>query len=408
MQIRSIVHHMDDQLFIKRFVPLTAEHSFMLFGARGTGKSTLLENLFSLDQNLYINLLDAVEEDTLARNPNQLIALVEALPKDIRYVIIDEIQKIPKLLDVVHLLIESKKSNKIFILTGSSARKLKIAGVNLLAGRAFIYHLYPLSFLEIGPAFQLEPALRFGMLPYIFSLNTEYEKIKYLQAYTLTYLKEEVWSEQLVRKIDPFRRFLEVAAQCNGKIINYNKIARDVGADDKTVKNYFTILEDTLLGFMLEPFHHSFRKRLHTSSKFYFFDVGAARAIAQQLTFIPVPQTSYYGDLFEQFVIIECIKLANYCRYEYRFSYLMTGAGVEIDLVVERPGQNILFIEIKSSTAIQDSDLNTLCKIAIDFGDVEAVCFSREKQKKKINNIMIFPWQEGVAHYFGPISPNPE
>lgn len=392
---------MSNHIFVQRFASLSMDHSFFLFGARGTGKSTLLERLFPFDQNMYINLLDAAEEDLFSRNPSQLIAFVEALPETVRYVIIDEIQKIPKLLDVVHLLIESKKSNKIFILTGSSARKLKMTGVNLLAGRAFVYHLYPLSFLELGQSFQLHSALQWGLLPKISSLTSEHDKIKFLQAYTLTYLKEEVWSEQLVRKMDPFRRFLEVAAQCNGKIINYNKIARDVGADDKTVKNYFTILEDTLLGFMLEPFHHSFRKRLHSSPKFYFFDVGVVRAIAQQLTLLPTPQTSYYGDLFEQFVIVECIKLASYFKYEFRFSYLMTAAGVEIDLVVERPGQKILFVEIKSSTNVQEHDLRSMRQIALDFEDGEAVCFSLDTRKKKIGDIMVFPWNEGVHHYFG-------
>ena len=392
---------MDSNFFLSRFLELTTEHSFFLFGARGTGKSTLLEKRFHLDQNLYINLLDVAEEDTFARHPNQLIALVEALSADVQYVIIDEIQKVPKLLDIIHLLIESRKSQKIFILTGSSARKLKISGVNLLAGRAFVYYLYPLSFLEIGESFQLEGALQWGLLPKIISLKTEHEKIKFLQAYTLTYLKEEVWAEQLVRKIDPFRKFLEVAAQSNGKILNYNKIARQVGADDKTVKNYFTILEDTLLGFMLEPFHHSFRKRLSTSPKFYFFDIGVVRAISQQLTLQPTPKTSYYGDLFEQFVIVECVKLASYFKYEFRFSYLMTAAGVEIDLVVERPGQNILFIEIKSHRNIQEDDLTSMHRIMLDFVDAEAVCFSQDQRKKKIGEVMVFPWEEGVSYYFG-------
>lgn len=404
MQIRILVRWMGNHLFIKRFASLSTDHSFLLFGARGTGKSTLLEKMFPFEQNLYINLLDAVEEDLFSRDPSHLIAVVEALPDHVRYVVIDEIQKVPKLLDIVHLLMESKKSTKIFILTGSSARKLKVGGANLLAGRAFIYHLYPLSFLEIGPSFELEFALRWGMLPKIYALKTDDEKIRFLQAYALTYLKEEVWSEQLVRKMDPFRQFLEVAAQCNGKIINYNKIARDVGADDKTVKNYFAILEDTLLGFMLEPFHHSFRKRLQASPKFYFFDIGAVRAIAKQLTLMPSPQTSYYGDLFEQFVILECIKLANYFKYEYRFSYLMTAAGVEIDLVVERPGQKTLFIEIKSNRHVQTEDLTALQKITSDFGNAEALCFSKDKRKKKLGEVMVFPWEEGVQYYFGALS----
>ena len=245
--------------------------------------------------------------------------LVEAMPANSKYVIIDEVQKLPVLLDVVHLLIENKKSEKIFILTGSSARKLKTDGVNLLAGRAFVCHLYPFSFLEVGGGFNLDHALCWGMLPKIFSLADSEDKEKFLQTYAQIYLKEEIWGEQLIRKLDPFRRFLEVAAQSNGKIVNYLNVSRDVGVDDKSVKNYFSILEDTLLGFMLEPFHHSFRKRLKLSPKFYFIDVGIARALARMLTLQPVESTSYYGELFEQFIVVECIKLASYFKSEYRF-----------------------------------------------------------------------------------------
>jgi predicted AAA+ superfamily ATPase len=181
-------------------------------------------------------------------------------------------------------------------MTGSSARKLKRGGANLLAGRAFVYHLFPFSFVEVGEMFDLEKALNWGMLPQIFATRTNDDRVRFLQAYAYTYLKEEIAAEQIVRKLGPFRRFLEVAAQCNGKIINYAKIASDVGVDDKTVKEYFLTLEDTLIGFFLEPFQHSFRKRLSHKPKFYFFDLGVTKALARTLTVELRPSTSAYGE----------------------------------------------------------------------------------------------------------------
>ena len=263
------------------------KHSFFLFGPRGTGKSTLLKKRFDQSQCLWLDLLDSDVEDRFFRNPSDLYAIVKALPDEIHYVIIDEIQKVPKLLDEVHRLIE--ETDKIFILTGSSARKLKHGGANLLAGRAFVYHLYSLSCFELKEQFDLEKALHWGTLPKIFSLEEDSEKSEFLRSYADTYLKEEIWNEQVIRKLQPFRRFLEVAAQCNGKIINYANIARDVGVDDKTIKEYFFILEDTMIGFFLEPFHNSFRKRLVEKPKFYFFDPGVVRSLSRRLS-VPLTQ----------------------------------------------------------------------------------------------------------------------
>jgi predicted AAA+ superfamily ATPase len=387
-------------MFIERLLKLPRQYTLLLLGARGVGKSSLIETEFKLKENLYINLLDPQEEDRFARNPSELIEVVEALPAKAKYVVIDEIQKLPKLLDVIHLLIETRKSKKIFILTGSSARKLKSAGVNLLAGRAFVYHLHPFSYLELGDKFKLEAALRWGMLPKATLLASISAKEKFLQSYAQVYLKEEIWAEQLVRKLDPFRRFLEVAAQSNGKIVNYSNISRDVGVDDKSVKNYFSLLEDTLLGFMLEPFHHSFRKRLKQSPKFYFCDVGIARSLARTLTVSPLPSTSYYGELFEQFIVVESIKLASYKKSEYRFTYLMTESNVEVDLIVERPGKKLLLIEIKSSRSVTKENLGSLQKIAADIGDCEAVCFSCDPRQKKIGDVTVYPWEIGLKKYF--------
>ena len=385
----------------QRLLKLTTTYSVLLLGARGTGKSTLVRETYPDAHNLSIDLLDPEEEARFARHPNLLIDLVEAMPQEAQYVIIDEIQKKPKLLDVVHLLLESRKCGKFFILTGSSARKLKAAGVNLLAGRAFIYHLFPFSYLECEKKFQLEEALKYGMLPKIFEFDVIEDKQRFLKSYALTYLKEEIWLEHLIKDLEPFRRFLEVAAQTNGKILNYANISRDVGVDDKTIKRYFSILEDTLLAFMLEPYHHSFRKRLKAAAKFYFFDVGVTRALAQMLTVPPKEGTSYYGELFESFVIIECMKLASYYHFEYKFSYLMTGAGLEVDLVVERPGQPKLLIEIKSSRDVDEKNVHSLQKIAEEIGDCEAVYFTNEPRRRKIGEVMIYPWAEGIQYYFG-------
>jgi len=325
-------------VFKARLIQLNLKHSFFLFGPRNTGKSSLLTHTYSKKNCFWIDLLNPLEEEKYFKDPSLLSHEVLALEKKIKFVVIDEIQKLPKLLDLVHYLIE--KTDKIFILTGSSAKKLKYGGANLLAGRAFVYHLYPLSTFEIGKDFNIEEALAWGTLPAVlYKMQTIDEKIAFLQAYTQTYLKEEIWVEQFVRKMAPFRRFLEVSAQSNGHIINFSKLAKDVGVDDKTIKQYFSVLEDTLMGFFLEPFHSSVRKRLSLKPKFYFFDTGVCRALTRTLSVPLIKSTSYYGCVFEHFIILECVRLASYFYPEYRFSYLKTRDDVEIDLIVERPDQ---------------------------------------------------------------------
>lgn len=169
--------------------------------------------------------------------------------------------------------------------------------------------MHSLSCFELKNQFDLEKALHFGTLPKIFSTEHEAEKSEFLRSYADTYLKEEIWNEQVIRKLQPFRRFLEVAAQCNGKIINYANIAKDVGVDDKTIKEYFYILEDTMIGFFLEPFHNSFRKRLVEKPKFYFFDPGVVRSLSRRLSVPLVAKTSAYGEAFEHFILLEFIRL---------------------------------------------------------------------------------------------------
>jgi len=247
------------------FNPLTT-NSFFLFGARGTGKTTWLQGHFEATHSLWIDLLNLEEEERFALQPQILSELIAK--KQPHWVIIDEVQKNPKLLDIVHQEIEKRSS--LFALTGSSVRKLKRGAANLLAGRAFVYQMHPLTHLELGESFDVQQSLTWGSLPKLLEYSTDREKISYLKSYTQTYLKEEIVSEQIVRKLEPFRRFLVIAAQQNGEIINFTNIARDVGADTKTVQSYFQILEDTLLGFLLPAYHSSVRKQQASGPKFYF------------------------------------------------------------------------------------------------------------------------------------------
>lgn len=381
-----------------RLRQFSAKRSFFLFGPRGVGKSTLLKARLDPNESFYLDLLDSDLEDRFLRRPSDLYAIVQALPDKILYVIIDEVQKVPKLLDEVHRLIES--TGKIFVLTGSSARKLKHGGANLLAGRAFVYPLHPLSSVELGSEFNLDKILQWGSLPKVFSLHEDVEKNEFLRAYGDTYLKEEIWNEQVIRKLPPFRRFLEVAAQSNGKIINYANIARDVGVDDKTIKEYFCILEDTMIGFFLEPFHHSFRKRLVEKPKFYFFDTGVVRSLSRRLSIPLIPKTAAYGEAFEHFILLEFIRLGGYFQPDYRFSFIRTVSDVEVDLVVERPGKKLLLIEIKSADEIDKADISSFIKFTKDIENAEAIVLSRDRFIKKMDHVTCYPWQEGLAFCF--------
>jgi predicted AAA+ superfamily ATPase len=382
--------------------------SFFLFGARGTGKSTLLKERFGFSKDaqsgtrsqnaLYIDLLDADEEQIFSTRPTTLSERLDQLPPAIEWVVIDEIQKVPKLLDGVHQEIERK--NRKFALTGSSARKLKFGGANLLAGRASIYRLSPLTFLEMGREFSLQQALSFGTLPRVTQAQDEIQRMAILRSYAQTYLKEEIWAEQFLRRLDTFRKFIEVVAQMNGQILNHASIARDTGADVKTIHAYFELLEDTLLGFHLEAFHSSFRSRLSKKPKFFLFDLGVARALSRNLTVALTPQTSAYGDAFEHFVILEAFRLQELADKDFRLSYLMTKEGVELDLVVERPGQPLVLVEIKSADRVREDMLHSLNQITKDFPQAQVYCLCRERMRRLQGRVQIVPWQEGLVEIF--------
>lgn len=383
-------------MYIRLCKPLKSS-SFFLFGPRGSGKSFLIKRLFSPENNLWINLLEVDTYRHFLARPQLLEE--QALAKKWDWIIIDEVQKIPALLDYVHKLIEEKQLK--FILTGSSAKKLKKDGANLLAGRAFVNKLHPLTAWELKDDFQLERVLNWGSLPRIYNLSDELEYREFLKAYVHTYIKEEIKEEQAVRNIEPFVKFLEVAAQMNGKIINYSKVARDSGTNSKAVERYYEVLVDTLLGFFLEPFHSSVRKRQMQHAKFYFFDIGVTKALANLLTLPTTEGTYHFGDAFEQFFILECIRLNDYFRTDFKFSYLRTKDDLEIDLIVERPGKAKILIEIKSSVMVDEKDVLKMKSIKKDLSPCEFWFVSREKRNRVVEDFKILPWEMALKQLFG-------
>ncbi|MCB1118524.1 MAG: DUF4143 domain-containing protein [Chlamydiia bacterium] len=193
---------------------------------------------------------------------------------------------------------------------------------------------------------------------------------------------------------------MEVAAQSNGKVINFANISRDVGVDEKTIKNYYSILEDTLIGFFLESHHNSFRKRLIEKPKFYFFDPGVVRALTKHLSVSLVPQTTAYGNAFEHFIILEFIRLASYFEPDYTFSYIRTSGQVEVDLVVDRPGKPLLCIEIKSRDRIDRSDISSFINLTKDIPNSEAIVLSQDRFAKRYDHVTCYPWKEALSEIF--------
>ncbi len=380
-----------------RLIKPHISRSFFLFGARGTGKSTFLKEFFKKDKILVFDLLDPLLEDELAKRPNSLKDQILANHKNIDWIIIDEVQKLPKLLDIVHSLIESHKLK--FALTGSSARKLKYGGANLLAARAFVNEFFPLTIFELKECFDLDLILNFGSLPEIFCFN-DAERMEYLRSYAQTYLKEEIWAEQLIRKLDPFRKFLEIAAQGNCEPINYTNVARDVGVDTKTVQSYYQILEDTLIGFFLEAFHQSVRKQTRQNPKFYFFDLGVKKALDGTLTQKLVPNTYAYGKAFEHFVIAEIYRLNKYLKKDFKLSYLQTKDQAEIDLIIEKPNKEILLIEIKSTTQVDERAIKTIKSFIPDIKKSRALVISQDLNKKIIDDVLALHYKEAFDYIF--------
>ncbi len=379
-------------MFHRLLKPLKS-NSFFIFGARGTGKSTWIKQQFT--QNIFlIDLLKPEVEDLYRKTPQLLEKQILSTNPKPDWVILDEVQRLPKLLNLVHSLIESHQIK--FILTGSSARKLKRGQGNLLAGRAYVYHLHPLTTLEMGESFDLDSCLSWGSLPKVPGLDSIEEKTAYLNAYALTYLREEIQMEQTVRKLDPFRDFLEVAAAMSGSIINYNKIAKDVGCDIKTVQSYYQILEDTWLGFYLPAFHKSVRKSQRLHPKFYIFDPGVKRALERSLDAPLSPSTSAYGDAFESWVILEFFRLNEYYQKNTKLSYFQTHQGGEIDLVLSKPKTPPVLVDIKSSQKIDEIEVNKLARLGEAFKTNRLYYLSRCKQEIKHAGVNCCFWVNGL------------
>lgn len=375
---------------VRRAINILSSQSFFLFGARGTGKTSLLRNLFANENVLWIDLLSPVDERRYADNPERLSEELSKSAPLPAWVVIDEVQKVPKLLDVVHHEIESRKLK--FALTGSSARKLKRGGANLLAGRAFMYNLYPLTAWELGEQFDLESCVLWGGLPRLLSLSTTEEKQLYLKSYVDTYLREEILLEQLIRNVVPFRKFLDVATQANGTVINMSRIAADISVDPKTVQNYFQILEDTLLGFFLPATHLSLRKQQLQSPKFYLFDCGVKHSLDGRIA-KPKLTSQEFGAAFEHFIICKLHRLNSYTRARYGFSYLRTKGGLEIDIVVTRIDDHPMYVEINSSENIQPRHIEHLKLIKQEQPLSRAICVSRESRARVSDGVEILPWQ---------------
>lgn len=345
-------------------------------------------------------LLPEVEE-RFSRRPEELIAELSGLGESKKWIVLDEIQKVPKLLDVVHHIMENTGMSFLFAMSGSSGRKLRRGGANLLGGRAFVCDLFPLTAAELSAEFNLQDVQTWGSLPIPFRFETPDEKSNFLSGYVRLYLSEEIHREQLIRNLNRFRHLLEVAAQYDGKIINYSGIAKGIGVDPKTVASYYQILEDTLVGSFLLPFSFSFRKKLIKSPKFYFFDSGVARAMARQLSIPLVASTSYFGDVFDQLVFNQIKNRSSFKKNDFRLSFYHNENEIQIDFFIERPGQRLLFVEVKSAESVDESLTKNLRTVAKDFPDAEFHLWSRDKITKMFGNYLCVHCQEALNQLLG-------
>lgn len=385
---------------ILRYLRPSESNSFFLFGPRGVGKSTLLKQIFKPSDTLFLDFLDLKLMDELLVDIGRFERIIESEKYRRRRVVIDEIQKFPKILDVVHQKIHLTKRQ--FIMTGSSSRKLKQAGTNLLAGRAWVYNLFPFSAHELGKEFNLRRALERGGLPDSYLAKSKSDSREYLSAYVANYLQKEIQQEQWVKNLEPFRKFLAIAAQMNGKILNRSLIAREIGINDVTVSNYFEILEDTHLGFSLPGYHASVRKAQRISPKFYFIDTAIKRALDRTLTVDLLPQTYAWGEAFEHWVILEIIKRVSYLRLDWSLSYLRTKDDLEIDLVIDRPGQNPALIEIKSKAKVTAEDTKALRLLGNDIHPKsDQYLFSLDPLEARFEKVKAFHWIKGIEVLFG-------
>lgn len=365
--------------YIDRALNLSAlleKKSYFLFGPRQTGKTSLIRH--SLKGVKVYDLLDTSIYLALSQNPGRIGE--ELTPKD-RLVVIDEIQRLPDLLNEVHRLIETRKIR--FLLTGSSARKLRRGGVNLLGGRARTKYLYPFTYKELGETFDLTRVVKSGLLPSIyFSDNPKAD----LEAYAGSYLQEEIVAEGAVRNLPAFSRFLKVAALCNGQIVNFTNVSNDAQVARTTVYEYFDILKDTLIVYELPAWRKSKKRKPLASSKYYFFDVGVV-SMLQGRRFRP--GTPEFGEAFETYLMHELTSYSRYISGE-TISYWRSTSGFEVDFIV---GDHTA-VEVKAKENLSAYDLKPLQALAEEKKLKRYLCVSLEPRMRKIGDVTVLPYKE--------------
>ncbi len=363
---------------LQQFRGLGTESCF-LWGPRQSGKSTLLKTLFP--SSPYYDLLLSNEFERLNRKPallrEELLANYPTSP-----VIIDEVQKIPQLLDEIQWLIVNKKIQ--FVLCGSSARKLKRGGGNLLGGRALRYELFPLVSQEI-PNFDFLRALNHGLLPRLYQAD-EPELLG--RSYVGDYLKEEIAAEALTRNVPAFARFLESASFSNGEMVNFTNIARECGVSSPTVKEYFQILTDTLLARFVEAFQKKSKRRIIQAPKFYLFDVGIANALLKRGAISA--GSEIFGRAFEHFILQEIIAHSHYSGREYPISYWRTASGFEVDFIL---GDRDVALEVKGVAEVHSHHLRSMNAFQEEYKPKKEIVVSLDARPRTVNGITIMPWK---------------
>ncbi|HHV04442.1 MAG: AAA family ATPase [Bacteroidales bacterium] len=355
-----------------------ATESIFLWGARQTGKSTLLNMLFP--GNIYIDLLKSDIYAKYQRKPSLLREELTMLEDGSGPIIIDEIQKIPALMDEIHWLITNK--NLRFIMSGSSARKLRRSGANLLGGRALSAVLYPFVSAEV-PGFDLLRACNNGMIPRHYLVENPQKRI---QAYVGDYLQEEIKEEALVRNLRVFTRFLEVAAFCSGEILNYSKIATDCGVSSVTIKDYFSILKETLIGYIVPSYTKHEKRRMVQSPKFYLFDVGLYNHLRHKNNL--VPKTADFGKSFEHLIVQELIAYLGYTGSQEKISYWKTATGLEADAII---GEARIAIEIKATEEISFPDTKGLRAFKETHSRARLIAVSLDRLPRRTGAVEVFP-----------------
>lgn len=360
---------------------LTKKKSFFLFGPRATGKTFLITQSFDTTNTLVINLLRSDIFMKLSSAPHELEEMINIFENP-ELIVIDEVQRVPELLNEVHRLIEENQYR--FILTGSSARKLKKDGVNLLAGRAWEANLFPLTSLEISDV-DLHRYLHYGGLPPVYLSSDPVEE---LHAYVNTYLKEEIQAEALVRKIPAFTRFLEVAALTSGRMMNFSEIASDTGVPASTVREYYQILEDTFIGFMVNGWTKTIKRKAISKAKFYLFDLGVKNILARIKSL--EPKSDLYGQAFEHFVAMELRAYISYRRLKEELCYWCSTHGAEVDFII---GDEVA-IEVKTAHRISDKHIKNLRLLEEENICKRYILISFDKIQRKKGNIEIMHWQD--------------